>query len=48
MVDVVDEKATLPVALAVVVALGSLLLNYIPIYVINRFFPWMLGRKRKQ
>ena len=47
MVDVADEKVILPVALAVVVALGSLLLNYIPIYIINRFFPWMLGRKRK-
>lgn len=48
MIDVVDEKAILPVTLAVFIALGSLLLNYVPIYIINRFCPWMLGRKRKQ
>lgn len=48
MIDVVDEKAILPVALAVFIALGSLLLNYVPIFIINRFFPWMLGRKRKK
>ena len=35
------------VTLAIVVAIGSLLLNYIPIYIINKYFPWIIGKKNK-
>lgn len=43
-----DRSFLMPsVSIAMLVALGALLLSYFPITIVNKFFPWMLGRKRE-
>ena len=46
--EVLDEKVLLPIIMAVVVAIAALFACYIPIKIINEFFPWMLGKKELQ
>ena len=46
--EVIDERITLPILMAVLVAGATLVVCCIPIQIINVYCSWMIGKKKKK